>query len=177
MKATSWLVALLALGTVTGCAGQRPPVFLHTTHRENYALQLEELRRVQFFVSEEVLAHELGEAGTLAGPDHVLLLERGTRGVATDAGPGWLRVSFDRGPGVLFLARAGAKPDSDYALATEGEPGEPVRRLQDLQARILRLGGRRFRIVHGASARLLVDADDLVELIDIRTRARGRKPD
>jgi hypothetical protein len=94
----------------------------------------------------------------------------------TAAGPHWLRVSFGSGPGALFLANPDLKPDSIYALATESEAGGRPVRVKDLADPIVTVGERRFRVIRGASASLLIDEDDLVRLIDARAHAPGREP-
>ncbi len=166
--------ALLALATSAACAASSQP-FLDRAHRSNFELQPAELERVQFYVSDDVLAHELGPSGTLEGPDHVIVVNRGTRGVVTDTGPHWLRVSFGAGDGVLFLADPNAKPDSVYLLATDGDAGQPPRRVQDLEDRVVRVGARRFRVIYGGSARLLINDGDLERLIEARPHAPGRE--
>jgi hypothetical protein len=168
------LAALVLLGASACAAGSQP--FLHRAHRENYALQPAELERAQFYVSEDVLAHELGDAGTpLPGPEHVFMVHRGTRGAVTDAGPDWLRVSFGTGPGALFLANPEARPDSVYLLASEGEAGQQPRLVRDDPDKRLRAGTRRFQVIYGASARLLIDDGDLEKLIEARPHLPGRK--
>jgi hypothetical protein len=167
------LFALLAL--FGACAGARQP-FLDRAHRANYALQPDELERVQFYLSDDILAHELGPSGALEGPEHVIRVERGTRGAVTEAGPHWLRVAFGQGEGVLFLADPDGRPDSVYLLASDGDAGQPPRRVQDLDDKVARVGARRFRVVYGASARLLIDEGDLSKLIEARPRVPGREP-
>lgn len=167
------LFAWLSVCVWLGCAPSTQ--FFHDReHRATLGLQVEELKTVQFYASEEILAHELGASGTLQGPDHVYIVAQGTRGVVTDGGPDWLRVSFGPGEGALFLANPDAKPDSIYLLATEARPGERPVRVKDLPDPIVTVGGRRFRVIHGAGASLLIDDDDLSRLIDARKHAPGR---
>jgi hypothetical protein len=167
----AWLGVCVALG----CA-HSPLYFQDREHRATYDFQLEELKTVQFYTSQEILAHEIGPSGTLAGPDHVFIVSPGTPGAVTAAGPHWLRVSFGSGPGALFLANPDLKPDSIYALATESEAGGRPVRVKDLADPIVTVGERRFRVIRGASASLLIDEDDLVRLIDARAHAPGREP-
>ena len=157
-----------------GCAPSTQ-FFHNRAHRATFGLQVEELKTVQFYASNEILAHELGASGVLEGPDHIFIVSRGTRGVVTDGGPDWLRVSFGPGEGALFLASADAQPDSIYMLATEGEAGGRPVRVKDLPDPIVTVGGRRFRVVLGANASLLIDDDDLSRLIEHRSHAPGRE--
>jgi hypothetical protein len=169
------LCAWLAVCVWLGCAPSTQ--FFHDReHRATFELQLEELRTVQFYASEEILAHEVGASGVLEGPDHVLIVARGTRGAVTDAGPHWLRVSFGSGQGALFLANPDAQPDSIYLLATEAEAGGRPVRVKDLAEPIVRVGERRFRVIRGSAASLLIDDDDLSRLIEARAHAPGREP-
>jgi hypothetical protein len=168
------LLTALALAGALACASGSQP-FLHRAHRENFALQPDELEQTQFYVSEDVLAHELGDSGALAGPEHVFVVERGTPGAVTDTGPDWLRVSFGPGAGALFLANPDARPDSVYVLASDGEAGGPPHRVSEGTERILRVGARRFRVIYGASARLLISDRDLEKLVLKRPHLKGRE--
>jgi len=173
--------AVASLSSLTAvCALACAPstqLFLDRQHRADYALELEELERAQFYVSDEIVAQELGPAGLLEGRDHVFVVARGTPGVVTDAGPHWLRVSFGLGPGgVLFLAKSAANVDSVYALASDAGAGQPPMRVQDLSDRTLSVAGRRFRVISGADARLLIADADLDHLIEARRHAPGRAP-
>ena len=169
------LFAWLGVCVWFGCA--HPPLYFQDReHRTTYELQLQELKTVHFYTSQEILAHEVGASGTLEGPDHIFIVSPGTPGAVTDAGPHWLRVSFGSGPGALFLANPDVKPDSVYALATESkEGGRPVR-VKDLADPVVTVGERRFRVIHGANASLLIDEDDLARLIEARSHAPGREP-
>jgi len=164
----------IALAALTACAASSQP-FLDRTHRSNFALQPAELKGVQFYVSDDILAHELGPSGTLEGPDHVFVIERGTPGAVTDAGPHWLRVSFGPADGVLFVADPDAKPDSVYLLASDADAGQTPRRVKDMDDKVVRVGARRFRVIYGASARLLIDDRDLSRLIEARPHLQGRE--
>jgi hypothetical protein len=170
--------AALAPLLVIACACAAPPeTLLHRAHREYYALQPAEFERARYFVSERIVAHELVDGADAPDPSRVLVLETDTPGAATEVGPDWLRVSFDRGPGVLFLARPGGASDSWYQLASDPEPGQERRRVSEIGGSIARVGARRYKVIFGADARLLIEADALRELLDSRPRARGREPE
>lgn len=169
---------ILMLATLFASACATPPqAFLHRAHRQNYALQPAELRKAHYYVSDRILAHELSEDGTATRPDQVLMLERDTPGALTDAGPNWLRVSFGSGPGVLFVALPEATPDSVYQLASDPEPGQEPRRVRDIPDRTAKVGGRRYKVISGSEARLLIDSEALTEMIEARPKAGGRNPD
>src|SRR5262245_30295299 len=130
--------ALLALGLGGACA-KPPETLLQRAHREYYALQPAELERAAFFVSERIVAHELAEGTGAPTRSSVLVLETGIPGVVTGAGDDWLRVSFDHGPGVLFVARSGGTTDSWYQLASDPEPGTAPRLVSELPDSIARV--------------------------------------
>jgi hypothetical protein len=173
---TRLLAFVLAL-MLTGCAmlkgASPPPRFMHQQHRETYAMTEADLEQLQFFVSTKVVAHDLDATG----PEGVVLVEAGTPGVAVAAGPQWIRVRFQKeGQGVVFLADPNARRDSQYTLATDADGRKQgyqlVRQTKD---RILRVGGRRYYIVEGAEAYLLVDAKTLQKVIAGRRKLEGEQ--
>ena len=98
----------------------------------------------------------------------------GTKGAVTEVGPNWLRVSFQEGgPGVLFVSDTG-KPEDRYWLATtaEGLPG--VYKVKDLPDKVLENQGRRYKVVQGADAYLLLDRKDFDKLVEGRQHIKGR---
>jgi hypothetical protein len=173
---TAGALALLAVFFAASCATPKT-AFMHKWHRENYAIEDEELKTVQFYISTEVLAKSLApeREGTA---ESIVILPEETPGVVTEAGPGWLRVSFQEGgSGVHFVTVVSGAGDSAYWLATEVEGREGFRRLKDLPEKILRVQGTGYRVVHGANARLLIDGEDLQRLIERRTHITGRTKD
>lgn len=166
--------ASVVLGLALALASCRTPPgrFYHHGHRQAYAIDEAELQHLQFFVSTKVVAHDLGAQG----PGSVILVEEGTPGVAVAAGPNWIRVRFQAGgEGVVFLAPA-ARVESSYMLATEAEDGSGYRLVRNEPDHVLRTGARRYRILSGADAALLVDAGDLKNLIEKeRTHVEGQR--
>jgi hypothetical protein len=160
---------------LVACAAA-PEALLHRAHREYFALQPAELEHARYFVSERIVAHELVEGSDAATPSRVLVLETDTPGAVTEVGPDWLRVSFDRGPGVLFLARPEGTSDSWYQLASDPQPGMQPRRVSEIADSIAKVGERRYKVIYGAEARLLIDAEALQQMLEARPRARGREP-
>jgi hypothetical protein len=172
-----WRGAALAacLVLLAACASPPQPL-LHRAHREYFALQIDDLERARYFVSERIVAHELIDGADPRTPSSVLVLETDTPGAITEAGPDWLRVSFDRGPGVLFVARNEGFPDAWYELASDAEPGGEPRRVRDIADSIARVGNRRYKVIYGAEAHLLIDSAELQRMLESRPRARGREP-
>lgn len=171
---SAWILTVAVL-FASACASP-PQALLHRAHRQNYALQPDELRKAHYYVSDRILAHELSEDGTATRPDQVLMLELDTPGALTDAGANWLRVSFGSGPGVLFVARPEVTPDSVYQLASDPEPGQEPRRVRDIPDRTVKVGSRRYKVIYGGEARLLIDSEALAEMIESRPKAGGRSP-
>jgi hypothetical protein len=164
---------LLAALAPTGCA-TRTEFFLNRAHRMNYALETEELQSLQFYISTDVLAHEIGTK-TEGTPTSVYVVKRDTPGVVTEAGPTWLRVSFGPTRGAPFVTVPDEEDDSWYWLATEVEQG--LRRVRDVDDKVVVVDGRRFRLAYGINARLLVNSKDLRKLIEKRAHAPGRVKD
>ena len=166
-------LALLACLVLAGCTTPKA-TFMQIQHREDFAIQDEEIKRLQFFISTQVLAKNLADR-TLA--ESVVVLKADTPGVATEVESDRIRVSFREGsPGVYFLAtemqRGG---DAVYWLATE-VPGRPgLHRVKDLDEKIIRTPQGDFELIRGYDARLLVSLDDLKKLIAGRTHLEGRR--
>ncbi len=171
---TAFGCAALASLLATGCA-TAPVSFLHKEHRGAYALVEQDLERMQFFISREVLAHRVGEDGTTS-PDDVVILDMRTRGKVVEVGPNWLRVAFQaKGVGAVFLA-SGTGADSLYKLASEGEGRPGYSRVQDMEDPILMVEGQRYRVIRGAQAYLLIEEVDLKRVVADRAHLRGAKP-
>jgi hypothetical protein len=174
----------LALGLVLlsgGCGifaplrgSYAPPRFMHQQHREAYAMTQDDLEQLKFFVSTKVIAHDLDTGG----PAGVVLVDAGTPGVAVASGPNWIRVAFQEdGQGVVFLAEPSERRDSQYTLATETEGEKGYQLVRTTKNRILRAGSRRYHIVEGAGAYLVVDQKSLAKVIDSRRHVTGREPE
>jgi hypothetical protein len=176
MVARSIQLFLVPVGALvlTACATPKE-IFLHKGHREAYAIQPEEMKDLQFYLSTSILAQERSSSHQAVTPESVVRVEEGTPGLATGAGPDWIRVSFEEGrQGATFIAVATETQESAYWLATEveGEPGRHT--LKDLPEKILLHEGRNFRLLYGSHAHLLVDTRDLEKLIASRRHVTGR---
>ena len=166
--------ALLAGLVLVGCTTPKA-TFMQIRHRENYAIQDQEVLRLRFYISREILARNVAE---VASASSVVVVAADTPGAATEVGTDWIRVSFRQGsPGVYFLAVVTVGGDSAYWLATEveGEPG--LRALKDLDRKVLRTPDGAFELIYGADARLLVSSEDMQALIATRTHVPGRITD
>ena len=136
-----------------------------------YQITPDELKTLQFYISGEVLAHRIEDRSPATTSD-VVIVAAGTPGLVREVGADWLRVAFtEGGEGVLFRLRPD-RNDSVYALATTTEGGEIVL-VSRLPEPVLTTGGRRFKIVSGATAYLLVNNDDLNRLLAGRQRPGG----
>jgi hypothetical protein len=161
----------LALALV-GCGAAHQTRFLRKQHYEMYGIGERDLAQLQFFVSNKVVAHALDTPGA-AG---VLLMETGTPGVTVGAGPDWIRVRFQQGgQGVVFLADPSTSGGTGYALATEVDGVDGYRLVRDVPDRILTVGGRRYQVVQGAHAQLMVDTDQLRKLVAQRPHVQGQR--
>jgi len=85
---------------LVGCSSTPPIAFQNNSHRQTYSLNLEDLEKLQFYISRDVVAQYQDATGTKS-----LLLPRMTPGVATGAGPNWIKVSFrEGGADIPFIA-------------------------------------------------------------------------
>ncbi len=173
-----WL-ALFAVLFVSGCSnplGQRPmPSFLHTRHRENLSIDTQELKKLQFYISTQILARVVSTPGRGASPEDVIIVPQLTRGMANEVGPNWLRVRFsEEGSGVVFVAVV-TQGDSAYWLATEIEGQQGFHKLKDLPKKILLNQGTAYELIYGDHARLLISEKDLSKLMQQRRHLEGVK--
>lgn len=162
------LLGMLLLGACA--AGPIDPPF-YREYRERYAITAEELKTLQFYISREVLAHAMdGSSGVT--PEQVVIVAARTPGLVRDAGPDWVRVAFrEGGEGVLFRTR-NARADAVYGLATTTGDGR-IALVSELPEPVLSQGGRRYKIINGADAYLIVGTEDLSRLIESRPRPAG----
>ena len=164
--------ALALILALVGCSDMQPYRFMQRQHRETYAIEAPDMTRLQFFVSTKVVAHDLDAPGA----EGLVLVSAGTPGRAIAAGPRWIRVQFQEGgQGVVFLANPATHRDTAYALATETDGGDGYRHVRDVPDHVLQAGGRRYRIVEGWDAELLVDGDTLHKLVEGRRHVEGQR--
>jgi hypothetical protein len=172
------LTVMIALVLLAGCSGHQfsRVNFLHVAYRQMYAIEDHEFNKLQFYVAKGVLAHEETRAQGDAGVGgRVIVMREGTPGIVKEVGDDWLRVSFEEGgPGVFFLADP-RKEEDLYWLATTVEGREGLYAVKDLPQKIVLQEGRRYLVMEGADASLLVDGLDMESLIESRRHAKGRE--
>ena len=172
------LTGVMALVMLAGCSSNQfsRVNFLHVAYRQMYAIEDQEFYKLQFYVAKDVLAHEETRAqGDAGAAGRVIVMREGTPGVVKEVGDDWLRVSFEKGgPGVFFLTDP-TKEEDLYWLATRMEGREGLYVVKDLPQKIVLQEGRRYLVMEGADASLLVDGSDMARLIESRRHAKGRK--
>jgi len=148
-----------------------PPVaFQNASHRQTYSLNVDDLKKLQFYISTDVVAQYQDATGTKS-----LLLTRLTPGVATDAGPNWIKVSFrEGGVDVPFVADPN-QYDARYWIATEVEGSKDFKRIYDLSDRFFLYKGIRYKVVSGADAVLFFDLAEWKRLVENRRVTEGRQ--
>jgi hypothetical protein len=162
------MAAMLAL--LAGCSSAAPIAFQNTSHRELYSLNLQDLEKLQFYISTDVVAHYQDGSGTKS-----LLLPRLTPGVVTSAGPNWLKVSFkEGGADVPFLADL-TQYDPRYWIASEVEGSKDFKRIAQLPGEAFIYKGTRYTLVSGADAYLLVDWEGWKKVVETRVITGGRR--
>lgn len=169
-------LAVLTLAVLMLLAACATPTqtFLHRTHRLNFALQPAELEGVQFYISTEILARNEAEGDSPAG---VVIVPVRTPGAALDVGESWLRVSFSEGGrGVYFVTVPEPGAESAYWLGTKLPGSGEIKRVKDLDDKVLHTDAGAFRVIRGDTARLMINSDQLEKLIEKRTHLKGRAP-
>jgi hypothetical protein len=162
------VVALLSAGCIT-----RTQTFLQNGHRANFALQDNELKQLQFYISTALLARNLALADRAGG---VIIVKEGTPGAVVEVGPTWMRVSFSEGgEGVYFTTVDTPAGESAYWIATKDEQTGELRRLKDTTPRVIRSSAGTFELLQGSNARLLVDSGDLDRIVSSRSHLPGRR--
>src|SRR5262249_17191153 len=152
------------------CSTTAPIAFQNTSHRQTYSLNLEDLEKLQFYISRDVVAQYQDATGTKS-----LLLTRLTPGVATGAGPNWIKVSFrEGGVDVPFITDPN-QYDGRYWIATEVEGSKDFKRIYELPDRFFLYKGIRYKVVSGADAILLFDLDGWKRVVETRKVTEGRQ--
>ncbi len=193
-KARGWLLLFL-FSFLVGCAAKPSRAWFLQRYRENYTLNKQELQNLQFFISTNVLAQYEDATGRKS-----VLVTRGTPGVVTDVGPNWIKVSFRKGgidiPFVTTQESKGGRPrlttkkegsttilrvtespgeDTRYWLATEVEGKKGFHEIRKLPEKVFLHEGTRYRLINGADAFLIVDAEGLNNVIETRKTTEGRR--
>lgn len=155
---------------LASCSSTPPIAFQNTSHRQTYSLNLEDLERLQFYISRDVVAQYQDATGTKS-----LLLTRLTPGVATGAGPNWIKVSFrEGGVDVPFITDPN-QYDGRYWIATEVEGSKDLKRIAELPEKSFFYKGVRYKLVSGDDAILLFDWEGWKKVVETRKITEGRK--
>jgi hypothetical protein len=168
-KIHGWLLVAL-FSFLVSCSSAPPIAFQNNSHRQIYSLNLEDLEKLQFYISRDVVAQYQDATGTKS-----LLVPRLTPGVATDAGPNWIKVSFrEGGVDVPFIADPN-QYDGRYWIATEVEGTKDFKRIADLPEKSIVYKGTRYKLVSGSDAILLMDWEGWKKLVETRKVTEGRQ--
>ena len=104
-KIGTWtLSVLVALGLLGACAGPQINPPFYREYRERYAITADELKKIQFYISGQVLANPID------GSSQQVVIAFGTPGLARDSGPDWVRVAFQEGERACFPGSAAPAP-------------------------------------------------------------------
>ena len=165
------VVALFFL--LAGCAsGPTTLPFLNNTHRQDYSLNEEDLKKVQFYVSTDIVAQVQDPMATQS-----FEVPRMTPGVVTAAGPNWVKVSFRKGGADVPFIADPKQNDSRYWIASEVEGGRDFKRVTEVPGKVFTYKGTPLTLVSGADAMLLLDWDSWEKVVATRKVTGGRVVD
>ena len=135
------------------------------------AMPLEDLEKLQFYISTNVVAQYQDPAGGAKS----LLLPKLTPGVVTAAGPNWLKVSFrEGGADVPFLTDL-TQYDPRYFIASEIEGSNDFKMIANLRGESFIYKGTRYTLVSGDDAYLLFDWEGWKKIVETRVATQGRE--
>jgi hypothetical protein len=166
----SWLTMMLIIVLLVGCSSAPPMAFQNNSHRQTYSLKLEDLQKVQFYLSRDVVAQYQDASGTKS-----LLLPGLTPGVATSEGPNWIRVSFREGGVDVPFITDPQQPDGRYWIATEVAGSKELKRIAELPVKSFLYKGVQYQVVSGADALLLFDWQSWNRVVETRKTTEGRR--
>jgi hypothetical protein len=165
----------------SGCrTGEKIP-FRHYM-REKHQLSADELKRIQFFLSETITLqrevasgdHEIkrGALKTRAGKlMEEIVIEKGTPGIAVKVGPNGLAVSFQEGTYLTFVC------SEEMRIIKAGKYTLAARDWKN-RAGIVDFDGRLYEAVgKSANACLLIEKESLSEVKQEKRTLRGRRLD
>ena len=164
------VLLILAFSFLLASCSTPPIAFQNTSHRQTHSLNLEDLQKLQFYISRDVVAQYQDATGTKS-----LLLTRLTPGVATGAGPNWIKVSFrEGGVDVPFITDPN-QYDGRYWIATEVEGSKDFKRIAELPEKSFLYKGVRYKLVSGDDAILLFDWEGWKKVVETRKVTGGRQ--
>ena len=165
-----WLIAALFF-LLVGCSSAPTTFpFLNNTHRQAYSLNEDDLRKVQFYVSTDIVAQVKDPGATQS-----FVVPRLTPGVVTAAGPNWIKVSFRKGGADVPFVADPNQNDSRYYLASEVEGGRALKRVTEVPGRVFIYKGTPLTLVSGADAMLLLDVSSWEAVAERRKVTEGRR--
>ena len=164
------LLTVSVIFLLAGCSSTPPIAFQDYSHRQTPSLNLEDLEKLQFYISKDVVAQYQDASGTKS-----LLLARLTPGVATAAGPNWIKVSFREGGVDVPFTTDPNQYDGRYWIATEVEGSKDFKKISEIPERGFVYKGVRYKVVSGADAILLFDAEGWKTVVATRKATQGRK--
>jgi hypothetical protein len=144
--------------------------FLNNTHRQAYSLTEEDLKKVQFYVSTEVMAQVKDPGATQS-----FLVPGMTPGVVTAAGPNWIKVSFRKGGADVPFVADPNQYDSRYYIASEVDGGKNFKRVTEVPGKVFTYKGTPLTLISGADAMLLLDWDSWEKVAATRKVTGGRE--
>jgi len=163
------VVALFFL--LAGCSsGPTTLPFLNNTHRQVYSLNEDDLKKLQFYVSTDVVAQVQDPMATQS-----FQIPSMTPGVVTAAGPNWIKVSFRKGGADVPFVADPKQNDSRYWIASEVEGGRDFKRVTEVPGRVFIYKGTPLTLVFGADAMLLLDYDSWKKVAETRKVTEGRR--
>jgi hypothetical protein len=162
------IVAFLSF--LAGCSSSTPIGFQNTSHRQVYSLNEEDLKKLQFYISADVVAQYQDGTGTKS-----LLVSRLTPGVVTGVGPNWLKVSFREGGADVPFVTDLNQYDGRYWIASEVEGSKDFKRVSEVPGKVFLYKGTRYTLVSGADANLLFDWDGWKRVVETRKATEGRR--
>ena len=171
-RVQGWFVIVL-LSVFAGCSSTpRTIPFRNITHRQIYSLDEGDLKKVQFYISTDVVAQSQNAKETKS-----FLVPRMTPGVVTAAGPNWIKVSFREGGVDVPFITDPKQNDGRYWIASENEGSKDFKRVSEIPGNVFLYKGIFFRLVSGADAYLVVDWDSWKEVVETRKVTEGRRVD
>ena len=156
---------------LVGCSsGPTTLPFQNYTHRQALSLSEDDLKKVQFYVSTEVVAQVKDPTATQSFVVPML-----TPGVVTAAGPNWVKVNFRKGGAEVPFVADPKLNDSRYYIASEVDGGKGFRRVTEVPGKVFIFNGTQLNLVSGADAMLLVDWDSWHKVAETRKVTEGRR--
>jgi hypothetical protein len=169
-NAQGCLVMALFFLLVSCSSGPTTLPFLNYTHRQAYSLNEDDLKKVQFYVSTDVVAQVQDPTATQS-----FLVPKLTPGVVTAAGPNWIKVSFRKGGADVPFVADPNQNDSRYYIASEVEGGRSFKRVTEVPGRVFIYKGTPLTLISGADAMLLLDWDSWEKVAETRKVTEGRR--